>query len=156
MLVILPLMLPPISTCFSRASQGSGVNCLRPSEIFWGKHVTTDGSWLNVNIVIEKVKQGLVLSEVIQGWLNNFDSFLKKVGNKPNVISNKPIKSYEGFIAREIIIDWKYQDVFPMTVIVHLIIKEDKIIALRGWDVEGKIKPALEVFKTINLHPEKE
>lgn len=130
---------------------------IRPKQIFYGFYYNAAGKRVDVIIDIHNVKKGQKLEEAFQDSLKAGILWLQKVGDKPKVISDKPLHIYNGYKAREVKLDWQMAE-FSIPIVYHLIEKEAKIISLSGSILlptgKNDLKSALEIFKTIDLNPE--
>ena len=107
---------------------------------------------ITIEISISPLMSDLDINQQLRNSAHRLANLLKLIGTDIEIISNKPINSYKGFIAYQFEINWKYKGQHNITTIGHVVAKEKKAILFVGH-TSFHIQEALEIFKTIDLNP---
>ncbi|CAB1058132.1 hypothetical protein D1BOALGB6SA_2888 [Olavius sp. associated proteobacterium Delta 1] len=106
----------------------------------------------SMSIAISSLAPGEDVTKQLKALAEGYADALKYVGSDIKIISQNPIKKYEGFDAYQIQIVWRYRGQTTLTTVVDIIAKEDQAILLAGHTIYG-IDELMDIFKTINLNP---
>ena len=130
----------------------------QPYHVFYGFYRTTSGTILALIISIFDIKKGQNPEEAFEDRLGIVIKTLQRYFKKAKVLSARSIHIYDGFTAWEIEFEWAQGEAMVQG-LSHWIVKENKIISLHGQLIvpteKTDLKQFLEIFKTIDLDPEK-